>query len=174
MQSWPGQAADYWKANWKRVLVLFIIEMVNLEEAGGGVVHKLRWPFANYWPSTYPRLTLLWWRNSFTVNLYTVDISSTTPTYLGLSMSFVNDPEVKGAPCGTTKLHTATYSSLTGPASWPQRPPSWLTVGFPCRHDVREATTNRGFESARQDKWSFSSCLRIRLSSSKTNERKPA
>ena len=114
MQSWPGQAADCWKANWKRVLVLFIVEMVNLEEAGGGVVHKLRWPFANYWPSTYPRLTLLWWRNSFTVNLHTVDISSTTPTYLGLSMSFVNDPEVKGAPCGTTKLHTATYSSLTG------------------------------------------------------------
>ena len=37
---------------------------------------------------------------------------------------------------------------------------------------VEEATTNRGFESARQDKWSFSSCLRIRLSSSKTNERK--
>lgn len=123
MQSWPGQTADCWKANWKRVLVLFIIEMVNLEEAGGGVVHKLRWPFANYLPVDIALVKEILYSS---VNLHTIDISS-TPTYLVLSTSFVNDPEGKGAPCGTTKLHTATYSSITGPASWPQRPP--LTHG---------------------------------------------
>ena len=120
MQSWPGQTADCWKANWKRVLVLFIIEMVNLEEARGRSQTTL----------TFCQLFAGWHCFGEGNPLLLICIPLTfpvPPTYLVLSTSFVNDPEGKGAPCGTTKLHTATYSSITGPASWPQRPP--LTHG---------------------------------------------